>query len=91
MGKRRDQTGSKRKGNVSLWKQEKCFLFVVEQGEGCLLFSSEHAYCFLVSLQQHPSVHEERVGFACCTLHTQSTPEDGNFISRGKRVSSAVR
>lgn len=35
VGKRRDHTSSKREGNVAVWKQEKCFLFVVEQGEGC--------------------------------------------------------
>lgn len=61
VGKRRHQTGSKREGNVSVWKQEKCSLFVTEQGEGC---SSDHTYCFSLAPQQHPSVHEDSLGLA---------------------------
>lgn len=35
VGKRKDQTGSEREGNVPVWKQEECSLFMAEQGEGC--------------------------------------------------------
>lgn len=49
--KKRDQTDSKREGIVPVWKQEKCFVFVAEQGEGCSFLLT---ILLLLAPQQHP-------------------------------------
>lgn len=84
MGKRKDQTGSEKEGNVPVWKQS--VYSVAEQGEGCSFFLT---ILTASSPQQHPSVHEDSLGLV--VLCTQRTTEDVKFISRGRIVSSAVR
>lgn len=66
MGKRKDQTGSEKEGNVPVWKQS--VSSVAGLGEGCSFFLTA------ASPQQHPSVYEDRLGLVVQKPKNQKCP-----------------